>query len=538
MYIARLFFLSLAPLLAKAQLSGSVGPLTSATSKAQTKTCNVLAYGAVADKATDIGPALTSAWDDCSTGGVIYIPPGDYAIKTWVTLSGGSACAIQLDGIIYRTGTDGGNMIMVKHTSDFEFFSSTSEGAFQGYGYEFHAEGSSDGPRILRLYDVTDFSVHDVALVDSPLFHFSIDTCYNGEVYNMAIRGGDMGGLDGIDVWSENVWIHDVEVTNKDECVTVKSPAKNILVENIYCNWSGGCGMGSLGTDTDISDIVYRNVYTWNSNQMYMVKSNGGSGTVSNLVLENFIGHGNAYSLDIDAYWSSMSTIDGDGVELNNVTIRNWKGTEANGAERGPIKVLCAAGAPCTDVTIEDFAMWTESGDEQTYRCENAYGTGFCVQDDDEQSGYTTTLTATSAPSAYSAPRMSSNLESSFGTASEIPIPSIPTSFYPSATPYSPLAGAASSGVGASSDAKVVATSSTSSTSITLTSASQSQVTGVAAVASSTSVAFPSPSSSPVPLSPFSSSPSSSPTSDEVGKATKTPHAKSHHRHHNCHAHY
>lgn len=69
-----------------------------------------------------------------------------------------------------------------------------------------------------------------------------------------------------------------------------QSPAKNILVENIYCNWSGGCAMGSLGTDTDISDIVYRNVYTWKSNQMYMIKSNGGSGTVSNLVLENFIG--------------------------------------------------------------------------------------------------------------------------------------------------------------------------------------------------------------------------------------------------------
>jgi rhamnogalacturonan hydrolase len=131
-------------------------------------------------------------------------------METWVTLSGGNACAIQLDGIIYRTGTDGGNMIMIKHSSDFEFFSSTSEGAIQGYGYEFHAEGSMDGPRILRLYDVSDFSVHDVALVDSPLFHFSLDTCYNGEVYNMAIRGGNSGGLDGIDVWSENIWIHDV----------------------------------------------------------------------------------------------------------------------------------------------------------------------------------------------------------------------------------------------------------------------------------------------------------------------------------------
>lgn len=67
-----------------------------------------------------------------------------------------------------------------------------------------------------------------------------------------------------------------MEVTNKDECVTVKSPAKNILIENIYCNWSGGCALGSLGADTDISDVVYKNVYTWSSNQMMMIKSNGG----------------------------------------------------------------------------------------------------------------------------------------------------------------------------------------------------------------------------------------------------------------------
>ena len=48
--------------------------------------------------------------------------------------------------------------------------------------------------------------------------------------------------------------------------------------------------MGSLSTGVDISDIVYRNIYTWSSNQMYMIKSNGGSGSVSNVLLENFIG--------------------------------------------------------------------------------------------------------------------------------------------------------------------------------------------------------------------------------------------------------
>lgn len=144
---------------------------------------------------------------------------------------------------------------------------------------------------------MTNFAIHDIALVDSPAFHLTLDTCNQGEVYNMIIRGGNEGGLDGIDLWGFDLWVHDVEVTNKDECVTVKSPANHILVENIYCNWSGGCAMGSLGIDTgksisdpkgvqyhrksankltrilqDISKVVYNNIYTVNSNQMFMFK--------------------------------------------------------------------------------------------------------------------------------------------------------------------------------------------------------------------------------------------------------------------------
>lgn len=142
-----------------------------------------------------------------------------------------------------------------------------------------------------------------------------------------------------------------------------------------------------------------------------------------------------------------MDPVAGDGVQLNNITITNWKGTEADGAERGPIKVNCADGAPCTDVTIEDFAMWTEEGDSQWYFCESAYGSGACLHDGDDYTSYTTTVTVTAAPSGYSAPTMASDLSTAFGTDMPIPIPAIPTSFYPGATPYSPLAGARSTSV-------------------------------------------------------------------------------------------
>lgn len=141
-----------------------------------------------------------------------------------------------------------------------------------------------------------------------------------------------------------------------------------------------------------------------------------------------------------------MDEASGDGVELKNLTFNNWKGTEEDGSQRGPIKIECPDVVPCTNITVRDFAMWTESGDEQTYSCRSAYGSGFCLESDsDESSSYSSAATATSTPSAYAAPRMPNDLSTAFGTESPIPIPTIPTSFFPGATPYSALAGAASS---------------------------------------------------------------------------------------------
>jgi rhamnogalacturonan hydrolase len=97
-----------------------------------------------------------------------------------------------------------------------------------------------------------------------------LDHATNAEVYNLAIRGTDLGGSDGIDVSGTNYWIHDVMVTNRDECVTIKNPSSNALIERIWCNQSGGSAIGSLSTGTAIQNIIYRNIYTVGGNQMMM----------------------------------------------------------------------------------------------------------------------------------------------------------------------------------------------------------------------------------------------------------------------------
>lgn len=52
----------------------------------------------------------------------------------------------------------------------------------------------------------------------------------------------------------------------------------------------------SLGVNVSVSDIHYRNIYTWKSNQMMMIKSRGGSGSVTNVLFESFIGKPGASS--------------------------------------------------------------------------------------------------------------------------------------------------------------------------------------------------------------------------------------------------
>lgn len=143
-----------------------------------------------------------------------------------------------------------------------------------------------------------------------------------------------------------------------------------------------------------------------------------------------------------------MNTVSGDGVQLRNIQISNWTGTEAGGTQRGPVKIMCADGAPCTGIDITDFAMWTESGDSQIYSCRSAYASldeaPFCLKAGTGNASYSaTTITATSAPTGYIAATMADDLADSFGTAASIPIPTWPASFFPGIVPISTLAASA-----------------------------------------------------------------------------------------------
>ncbi|KAH8650915.1 pectin lyase fold/virulence factor [Tricladium varicosporioides] len=438
--------LQLLPFLINAQLSGKVGPLTTYTSKATKKTCNVLNYGAKADNATDLGPPLLAAWEACKVGGLVYIPSGIYAMSTWVSLSGGSKSAVQLDGTIVRASDTGGHMIIFADCNDLEFFSGTSKGAIQGYGYRLWSQGLK-GPRFLRFKNVTNWSFHGMALVDPAYYFVVIDQCTNGEVYNLILRGIRIGETDGIDVSGVNMWVHDVEVTNGDECVTVKSPSKNFLIESIYCNISGGTAIGSLGTGTNISNIYYRRLYMNQADPCYL-KTNNGDGLVTDVTWDTVIVHRGPYILAINEAWGTDRG--STGVQVKNLLYKNWHGVNTDNS-RPVYRLECDADVPCYNVTLDNVNLWTNDGDYVSWSCQNAYGSGGCLRDAaGKTSGlvtYTTVITTTSKPYVLATPSnmyyatsyMPSDLADGFPSTKSFTIPTVPTTFYPGATPSSKL---------------------------------------------------------------------------------------------------
>jgi rhamnogalacturonan hydrolase len=214
---------------------------------------------------------------------------------------------------------------------------------------------------------------------------------------------------------------------------------------------------------------------------MYMIKSNGGSGTVSNIAFNNFVGHSNAYSLDFDTAWSSMSTATGDGITYSNISFDGWTGTCANGKTRGPIKVKCPAAVPCTDISITDFNMWTDTGSSILYTCANAYGSGACLNSGSSHTTYATTQTITTA-TGYSYTTMANELKSGWPLTASIPIPSLPASFFPGKQPISAiLSGSAGSAATAATAVVTKATSSAKTTTARVTSSVKSSSTSKAA---------------------------------------------------------
>ncbi|KAM3065869.1 hypothetical protein ACMFMG_009906 [Clarireedia jacksonii] len=412
-----LFFSNLFALSA-AQLIGPVGVTTPLSEK--TLECNILDYGATAGSSDDVSVPITAAFKECvqaNPGSRLIVPAGNWTLRTSIILSNATNWAFQLDGLItavyYPNSTDPSytipylvprerilegfagadalnktvngegdgeflqNFIVIINAVDFELYSANGLGAIQGQGYLYRISGNTNRPRMLRLISPINSTIHDLLLIDSPKFHFVFDFGVNLEVYHLTVRGANLGSYDGLDAIGTNYYIHDNEVTNRDECVSIKSPSHHALVENLVCNRVGsGISIGSLNNSAEISNIHARNISVIGGNEIAFIKTYpGGSGYVTNILWENFRSKYSLYGVNLNQYWQETFTPDTGAVALSNITFRNFSGSIANGSVRPPLYLFASDLIPAVDISIEGFSLWTEAGTKVINKISNIFGT-------------------------------------------------------------------------------------------------------------------------------------------------------------------
>ncbi|CAI7638895.1 unnamed protein product [Penicillium pancosmium] len=417
------------------QLIGPVGPTTNLEEK--TVECNILHYGAIADNSTDVSDSVEKAFTECVTkhpGSRLIIPEGEYLLNRSVVLSNGTNWALQLDGLV--TAAYGGNWsvdreLILQGSAGVGLINSTINGEgdqrflldvlviVNAYflqllilnfiplrdlepfkGKVIYTEIPIKRPRLVRLISPINATVHDLILVDSPKFHIILDFALNVEVYHLTIRGANLGSYDGIDAIGTNYYIHDNEVTNRDECVSIKSPSHHALVENLVCNQAGsGISIGSLNVSAEISNIEARNISIIQGNNIAFIKTYpGGSGYVTNITFSNFRSLASLYGLDINQYWQNTFGPDTGAVALSNLVFRNFSGSVADGSKRPPLYLIANDLTFALNVTVEDFTVWTQSGTQIINKVSNVFGVG---DDSYGANNGIKNLTGTESPYSY-----------------------------------------------------------------------------------------------------------------------------------------
>ncbi|KAJ7271164.1 pectin lyase-like protein, partial [Mycena rebaudengoi] len=344
-------------------------------------TCNVLSYGAVADNTTDLGPALTAAWNGCvipqatsvATDVLLLVPSGNFLLKTNVLFNHAANFNLHITGNIYLPyiPTLTGTMITFQNCNNIVL---NGPGAIFGNGYRYRPGGDlsvhASRPRLLRFQDCNNCDISAVTLYDAPQFHVTI-IGNNNYIFKI-------GTTDGFDVSGNNNYVHDVSVENGTylatlPCVTVKTPTNGFRGENIKCKFTSGCNIGSFGsanTAVNVQNVVYTNVTVSNSDAGIMLKAYpNNAGIVKNITYNGFT------FVTIQSNLKSSFIRAGDGVDsgklsITDVTFNNIAGT---GTPTRPAVLLnCNKATPCKNIKFNNVNISGAKANSFT----NACGTG------------------------------------------------------------------------------------------------------------------------------------------------------------------
>merc|ERR1719461_1106623 len=168
-----------------------------------------------------------------------------------------------------------------------------------GVGYLVHTENR---PKLFVISHAKNILLENMLFKNSP--YWTVDVTVDG----MEIRNCDVSNrrtqkdghsifdltafnTDGFDVRGNNIWIHDCNIWNQDDCIAVKGQSSNMVFERI--NASGlGLTIGSMGDKEYAKNITFRDSYmhkTWKGIYIKFREMDSGGSIIENILYENII---------------------------------------------------------------------------------------------------------------------------------------------------------------------------------------------------------------------------------------------------------
>lgn len=269
------------------------------------------------------GQLMNETLNSLEPGDVFFIPNSTYTLVGGIVAQDIFGVTIQIDGTLNFTSdretwpkNANGDVMECIHLENLKdvLFTSSGKGTLNGNGRPWWGaikflKYQEDRPRLMHIVTSKNVIIENLLFKDSPFWTFFAEHCDG-----MIIRYSDVDArwtdqnyhtlldlqafnTDGFDVTGHNVYIHDCNIWNQDDCIAVKDDPNgsyDMLFERISCSGLG-LVIGSIGT-TAVNNITFRDSIMPNTVKGIYMKTRwsdsgpiGTAASISNILFENIV---------------------------------------------------------------------------------------------------------------------------------------------------------------------------------------------------------------------------------------------------------
>eukprot|EP00039_Didymoeca_costata_P005028 m.77794 g.77794 ORF g.77794 m.77794 type:complete len:427 (+) comp12642_c0_seq1:133-1413(+) len=220
-------------------------------------------------------------------------------------------------------------------------------------------------PFLLRLEHANNISIENINFLNPGFWCLVPVHSHNIMIKNTTIVAPSSSpNTDGIEpMWSSSVHVQDVDISNGDDCITIKSGSRNVLVERVTCHNSHGLTIGSIWYD-DVDNVTYRDAVLHNTGAGPRIKGRSqGNATVSNIVFENIVLDSVDTAMEINMLYETPGSVDKNiGVVAVNISYIN-----VTGSCNTPASLQCLSTRPCLkSISMDDVHLKCK---ESSWKC-------------------------------------------------------------------------------------------------------------------------------------------------------------------------